>query len=206
MHKICAILVATGLFIWPFFMPPGQNACAFDIKDATSIGAAYTTHLFLHEVGHQVVAEEVGADSPQMKFLARRNGKLYPGLSIYQNIPKESILPYAAGGERMAGFTFEYALQSYHRNPSTYNKALMFFSCADFLTYTVLANYVHPENDMYDPNLIRAETGLSKEALLSLVMAKSLVNTYRIMNQSTNLIPMIWVDKRSAGIVFRFSF
>jgi len=187
-------------------MPPGQNACAFDIKDAASIGAAYTTHLFLHEVGHQVVAEEVGADSPQISFFTRKNGRFYPGLSTYQSIPKESRLPYAVGGERMAGYTFEYALQSHHRKPTTYNKALLFFACTDFLTYTLLANYIHPENDMYDPNLIRAETGLSKEALLSLVMAKSLVNTYRIMNQSTNLIPMIWVDKRSAGIVFRFSF
>jgi len=206
MHKICAILVATGLFIWPFFMPPGQNACAFDIKDATSIGAAYTTHLFLHEVGHQVVAEEVGADSPQMNFLARRNGKLYPGLSTCQNIPKESILPYAAGGERMAGFTFEYALQSYRHKPTTYNKALMFIGCTEFLIYTVLANYVHPEDDTYDPNLIRAETGLSKELLLSLVMAKSLMNTYRVFNENANFTPIIRVDKDSAAFVIRFKF
>ena len=67
MHKICAILVSTGLFIWPFFMPPGQNACAFDIKDAASIGAAYTTHLFFHEMGRQVVAEEVGETYDTMK-------------------------------------------------------------------------------------------------------------------------------------------
>lgn len=59
---------------------------------------------------------------------------------------------------------------------------------------------------MYDPNLIRAETGLSKEGLLSLVMAKALMNTYRIMNQSANFVPTIWVDKQSAAFVIRFEF
>ena len=45
------------------FMLPCPGALAFDFEDAASIGAAYTTHLFFHEMGHQVVAEEVGADS-----------------------------------------------------------------------------------------------------------------------------------------------
>ncbi|MCK4791060.1 MAG: hypothetical protein KAV87_45425 [Desulfobacteraceae bacterium] len=153
-----------------------------------------------------MVAEEVGADSPQMNFLARRNGKLYPGLSTCQNIPKESILPYAAGGERMAGFTFEYALQSYRREPTTYNKALMFFSCADFFAYTLLSNYVNPDEDMYDPYLIREETGCSKALLLSLVTAKSLINAYRVMNPDANFAPVIWVDKSSAALLLRFPF
>jgi hypothetical protein len=115
-------------------------------------------------------------------------------------------LPYAAGGERMAGFTFEYALQSYHHNPTTYNKALMFFSCADFVLYTLLADYVNPNDDAYDPNTIRAETGSSKGVLLGLVMAKSLLNTYRVMNPDSNFAPMIWVDKTSAALLLRFTF
>ncbi len=199
-------VIGASLIVWLLFMHNVKGACAFEFDDTVAIGAAYMTHLSLHELGHQIVAEEVGADSHKISFLKRNNGIFYPGLSTYQSIPDESKLPYAVGGERMAGYTFEYALQSYHHEPTTYNKALMFFSCMDFLVYTLVANYVSPDNDMYDPTLIREETGLSKEALLSLVMAKSLVNTYRIMNQSTNLIPMIWVDKRSAGIVFRFSF
>jgi len=199
-------MMGTGFALCVLFMllPPG--ALALDSKDVVSIGAAYTTHLFFHEMGHQVVAEDVGADSPKMHFFAVKDGKLYPGLSTYKNIPKESKLPYAVGGDRMAGYTFEYALQSYHRNPSTYNKALMFFSCADFFAYTLLANYVHPENDMYDPNLIREETGLSKELLLSLVMAKSLMNTYRVFNENANFTPIIRVDKDSAAFVIRFEF
>jgi len=160
----------------------------------------------MHEMGHQVVAEEVGADSPQMSFFTWKGGNFYPGLSTYKDIPDESKLPYAVGGERMTGFTFEYALQSYRRKPTTYNKALMFFGCADFLAYTLLANYVKPDNNTYDPNLIRQETGLSKEMLLSLVVAKSFLNAYRVMNQDARVIPMIWIDQESAALLLRIPF
>lgn len=203
MDKIRPVVIAASLIVCLFFLPPAERACAFDFEDAAAIGAAYTTHLFMHEMGHQAVAEEVGADSPQMSFFTWKGGNFYPGLSTHKGIPQESKLPYAVGGERMAGFTFEYALQSYHRKPTTYNKALMFFSCADFLVYTLLANYVNPENDMYDPNLIRQETGLSKEALLSLVMAKSFLNAHRVMNPDARVIPMIWLDKESAALLLR---
>jgi hypothetical protein len=164
------------------------------------------THLGMHEVGHQVVAEEVGADTPRMKFFTRNNGKIYPGLSTYKNIPKESKLPYAAGGERMAGYTFEYALHSYRQCPTTYNKALMFFSCADFVIYTLLANYVHPDDEVYDPNLIRAESGLSKGTLLSLVAAKSMLNAYRAFNDDANIFPMIKVTDDAAAFMIGFHF
>ena len=206
MDKIRPVVIARGLMVCLFFVPQAERAYAFDFEDAAAIGAAYTTHLFMHEMGHQVVAEEAGADSPQMSFFTWKGGNFYPGLSTCKNIPQESKLSYAVGGERMAGFTFEYALQSYRREPTTYNKALMFFSCADFLAYTLLANYVNPENDMYDPNLIRQETGLSKEVLLSLVMAKSFLNAYRVMNPDARVIPMIWVDKESAALMLRIPF
>jgi len=195
-----------GLLAWLFLMINGESACAFDFTDISAIGAAYMTHLSLHEIGHQVVAEEVGADSPKISFFTKKDGRLYPGLSTYKDIPKESKLPYAAGGDRMAGFTFEYALKSYRYNPTTYNKALMFFSCADFFLYTLLANYVRPENDMYDPNLIREETGLSKGVLLSLITAKTLINTYRVFNESATVTPMIVVDRKSASLIFCFRF
>jgi hypothetical protein len=141
-----------------------------------------------------------------MSFFTQKGGRLYPGLSTYKKIPEESRLPYAVGGERMAGFTFEYALQSYRHRPTTYNKALMFFSCTDFLVYTLLGNYVHPHEDMYDPNLIREETGCSKELLLSLIMARSLLNTYRVKNPDARFTPIIWVDRKSAALVLRIRF
>ena len=201
----CAMM-GMGFTLSMLLMLCDTGALAFNFEDAAAVGAAYTTHLFLHEMGHQVVAEEVGADSPKMSFFTRNGGNFYPGLSTHKGIPRESKLPYAAGGERMAGVTFEYALQSYHRKPTAYNKALLFFSCADFFVYTLLANYIHPEGNMYDPNLIREATGCSKEVLLGLVMTKSLLNTYRVINKDAKVVPMIWVDKESAALLLRIPF
>ena len=112
----------------------------------------------------------------------------------------------AVGGERMAGFTFNYALDSYHYQATTFNKALLFFSCADFFIYTLLGNYVHPENDLYDPNLIREETGLSKGTLLSVVAVKSLLNAYRVVNEDARFFPMIAVDNKTAAFLIGFEF
>jgi len=204
--KISSRLLAIFLLVGFFFTIEDKPASAFDFMDAAAIGGAYTAHLFLHELGHHIVANDVGADSPQMSFFTQKTGNFYLGLSSCKSIPNESKLPYAIGGERMSGYTFEYALNSYKYNPTTFNKALMFFSCADFLAYTLLANYVAPDEKTYDPNLIREETGCSKELLLSLVLAKSLLNTYRIFNQDTNLVPIILLDKNSAVLMFRFSF
>lgn len=206
MHKISRSIVTTGLLISVLLVASAKSSPAFEFNDAVAIGAAYMTHLGMHEVGHQVVAEDVGADTPRMKFFTRNNGKIYPGLSTYKNIPRESKLPYAVGGERMAGYTFEYALNSYHHQPTTYNKALIFFSCADFVMYTLLANYVHPDDGMYDPNLIRAESGLSKGTLLSLVAAKSLLNTYRVFNKDAKVFPVVAVTKEAAALMLGFRF
>ncbi len=197
-----ALLTATMLSL---FIAPA--AYGFDyIKDTAAIGAAFMTHLFLHETGHQVVAEEVGADTAQMHFFAFKDGKFYPGLSTHTNLPEESRLPYAIGGEYMAGYTFEFALQAYRQKPTIYNKALMFFSGTDFLWYTLLAFYVYPEDNSYDPNIIRAETGLSKEMVLSLIAAKALMNAYRVYNKEAKFIPMVRVDRTSAALVIRYDF
>ena len=205
MTKI-SILIKMSLIAMCLMMVQVRSASAFELKDIASIGAAYTTHLFFHELGHQVVADNVGADSTHMRFFTQKDGKFYPGLSTCENIPEESKLPYAAGGERMAGYTFEYALQSYKDSPSTFNKALMFFSCADFVVYTLLANYVSTDDNAYDPNLISEEIGCSKEFLFSLVLGKSLLNTYRVFNPDANFVPMVVVDKKSAALMFQFRF
>lgn len=203
-------MILAGLLLFISFTPRNEAAFAFDLtktaKDVVAIGAAYSTHLFLHELGHQVVADDVGAESHEMNFLTRRNNKFYFGLSTYQNIPVESKLPYAVGGERMAGLTFEFALQSYRQKPTIYNKALMLISGVDFLAYTLVSNYASPEDDVYDPNLIRTETGISKGMLLSLVAAKSLLNAYRVWDEKAHFIPLVWTDKKSAGLAIRFEF
>jgi hypothetical protein len=206
MNKTPNIIIAASFLACLILMPFRGYARAFDFKDIAEIGIAYLTHLGFHEVGHQLVADEVGADSHKINFFTSKKGKFYPGLSLYKGIPEESRLPYALGGERMAGLTFEYALQSYRRQPTMFNKSLMFFSCVDFLGYTLLANYVYPDNDMLDPNLIRTETGLSKEMLLSMVTARTLLNAYRVINKDANFSPMILLDKKSATFAVRFEF
>jgi hypothetical protein len=179
---------------------------AFELLDVFSVGAAYTTHLFLHELGHQVVADEVEAKSHRIGFFTRKDGKFYPGISQYERIPTESKLPYALGGERMAGFTFEYALDSYRREPSSFNMALMFFSNFDFLAYSFLATYVSPDNPYYDPNLIRTEAHLSKTALVSMAAIKTLLNAYKIMDKKATFCPSILLDKDSAVFAICFEF
>jgi hypothetical protein len=62
MQKTFFIVVVPILIVWLLFVPDSERAYAFDFTDIGAIGAAYMTHLSLHEVGHQVVAEEVGAD------------------------------------------------------------------------------------------------------------------------------------------------
>jgi hypothetical protein len=188
-------------------MISGVGTGAFELKDAAqdaaTIGAAYMTHLFLHEMGHQVVADEVGADFHEMRFFTNKNGKFYLGLSTYQSIPEDSLLPYAVAGEWMSDLTFELALQSYRHKPSAFKKSLMFFSCMDFLLYTLYAYYDEPDNKMYDPNLIREETGLSSELLLSLFATISLLNAYRIFNPDAKFRPLLQIDKKSAALLIQ---
>lgn len=205
-YHIHPVRAAAALILWLSMMISAQPASAFQFNDMVSIGTAYTTHLFLHELGHQVVAQEVGATGTEMHFLTNNNGHFYAALSTYRTMPDRSKLPYAVAGDRMAGFTFDYALKSYREKPTTYNKALMLFTGADFLVYTVIANYIHPHGNMYDPNLIREETGCSKTLLLSLVLGKTLVNAYRVANPDVSFAPEIWVDKDSAALLLRFPF
>ncbi|MBW2107242.1 MAG: hypothetical protein JRI36_01070 [Deltaproteobacteria bacterium] len=202
--RIRTTTAVAGLILAMF--TTAQPAPAFDVRDVFSVGAAYTTHLFFHELGHQSVAMQVGATGTEMHFFTRRGGNFYAGLSTYDTIPDKSRLPYAVAGDRMAGLTFDYALESYRHHPTTYNKALMFFSCADFLVYTLVANYVHPGDNMYDPNLIRKETGCSKGVLLSLVAGKTLLNAYRAINPKVTFAPEIWVDSTSAALLVRIPF
>jgi hypothetical protein len=185
---------------------PPTCAWGWELNDAVEIGMAYMTHLYLHELGHQVVADEVGAENHQIQFLKQDKGQYYLGLSTYDQIPEKSKLPYAVGGDRMAGITFEYALASYREKPTTFNKSLIFFTTVDFVGYTLLSNYVNSGDNMYDPNLIREETGINKELLLGMVLTKALVNSYRFVSGDDRLTPEIRTDGHSAAFVLNYHF
>ena len=205
-HHTRLVVAVGGFIVWLLLARPVQPAFAFQLNDVISAGAAYTTHLVLHEMGHQVVAQDAGATGSRMHFLSNKGGQFYLGVSTYESIPSKSRLPYALGGERMSGYTFDIALKSYREQPTTYNKALLFFSGADFLAYTLLANYLHSNANMHDPNIVREETGCSKGVLLSLVLGKTLLNAYRVADPEVTFAPEIWVDDRSAALLLRFPF
>jgi len=184
----------------------GRHAQAFDLTDAGAIGAACLLHLGLHEIGHQVVAQEAGATDSKMQFFTQKDGIFCLGLSTCKDLPKESKLSYAAGGERMIGWLFEYGLASYRSKGTMFNKALLLVTGIHFLAYTIRANYLESGNNYCDPDHIRQETGLSKTALLSIVALKAGLNAYRIFNDEVRLIPWIAVDKKSAAVMVGFRF
>ncbi|MGA1823196.1 MAG: hypothetical protein ACMUIP_00940 [bacterium] len=197
------LLSLFGLIILLFMV---RNALAFDFRDIADIGAAYTTHLFLHEMGHHIVANRVGAENHKIALFVQEKGKFYPGLAFADTIPEGAVLPYAVGGELLAAQTFEYGLHSYRHEPTTFNKALMFFSTADFLVYTLIGNYINDDNEFYDTNMIREETGCDKEALLSIVIAKTMLNTYRIMSGNDRFIPVIRAERDMTAFMVQYRF
>jgi hypothetical protein len=195
-----------GFILIIMSLAPNRSAWSINFSDLFEIGSAYLTHLTVHEMGHQLVADEVGATNHKISFFTRKKGEFYLGLSTYDSIPRESRLPYAMGGERMNTISYEYNLDAYHRNPTTFNKAMLFFDTTSFLGYTLLANYVNPDNRGYDPTLIRTEIGMSKELLLSFVLSKTLLNTWRIFNPKTPWVPILESDHDSIRFRLRYRF
>ncbi len=112
------------------------------------------------------------------------------------------MLPYAMGGEFFADLTFEHALRDYRNNPNSFNKSLLITSGADFAWYCFYAFYVSNDNPSYDPITISKETGLSRDTLFSLALAKTLINVYRIYSGNDRVVPYFKVDKYSTSLNF----
>ena len=176
------------------------------ISDAVVIGSAFMTNLMMHEFGHAIVAGQVGASGNNVGFFKQQNGQFFLGTSSVTNIKTESRLPYVMGGEFFADLTFEQALKEYRKSPSTYNKSLLLFSGSDFLFYCLYAFSTDNENTSYDPVTISRETGISQDELLSLVLAKTMINAYRIHSGEDRVVPYFTVDNNSAAINFAIPF
>lgn len=163
-------------------------------------GAAFLTNLAVHEVGHAVVADHVGATGSRLSFFRKRRGDFFLGTSSVEYIDDKSKLPYTMGGEFFADLTFEHALQDYREGPNLFNKALLFYSGTDFLWYCLYAFYLSSDNPYYDPVTISKETGISGDALFSIALAKTVLNAYRIYSGRDRVIPYFMVDKYSASL------
>jgi hypothetical protein len=163
-------------------------------------GLAFLTNLAIHEAGHAVVADYVGAVGSRLSFFKKRRGDFFLGTSSVEYIDDKSKLPYTMGGEFFVDLTFEHALQNYREGPNPYNKALLFYSGTDFLWYCFYAFYLSGDNPYYDPITISKETGISRDALFSIALAKTILNAYRIYSGRDRIIPYFMVDKYSASL------
>jgi hypothetical protein len=168
--------------------------------EVVQLGVAFLTNLAVHEVGHAVVADYVGAVGSRLSFFEKRGGDFFLGTSSVEYIDDKSKLPYTMGGEFFADLTFEHALQNYREGPNPYNKALLFYSGTDFLWYCFYAFYLSSDNPYYDPVTISKETGISRDMLFSIALAKTILNAYRIYSGRDRIIPYFMVDKYSASL------
>ena len=177
-----------------------RNELPRSVSDVAQVGLAFMTNLMLHEVGHAMVADYAGAEDNKLEFFSKQGDQFFLGTSSVSNIDSRSNLSYTMGGEFVADLTFEHALKSYRRNPGMYNKSLMFFSGTDFLLYCFYTFYVAEEHSSFDPLTISEETGLSHNALFSVILAKTALNAYRIYSGEDRVIPYFTVDKYSASL------
>lgn len=206
-RKIWAGVAAVGLVSVLSTPKPAAADNGWSLIDPLEIGLAFVTNLAIHEAGHVLMAEGVGAESATFKFFGEENGSFFLGLSTATGVPDESLLSYRLGGEIAASYTFEFALHSYRLQPTTYNQALMFFSGTDFFWYTVFAYYLAPHEDRrYDPVGIRESTGFPSGVILAAAATQLATNTWRAVSGSDAVAPSFSYDEESAlfNLTFRF--
>ena len=205
MKRTIVISLFTGWMI--AFFPPAQVAQAISPGDVVQVGAAFLSHMAVHESGHYIMAHMAGAQEVQLNFFTQKGGNFYLGLSTARGLNRESSLPYKIAGEAAASYHFEVALRSYRVQPTPYNRALLFFSGTDFLWYSLYSLYLTPDrNPNYDPVGISRETGLSREATLGWAAFQTALNAYRVHAGNDTLLPYFALDKTWAefGVQMRF--
>lgn len=184
------------------------KASAFDYADIPAVGLAFLTNLGIHETGHFVVANQVGAEGNNLSFFKRDKDSFFFGLSTVTDIDDRAKPAYHLGGELASSYTFEYSLRRYRaHDKSTYNSALMFFSMTDFLWYTTYAFYVSPyQNEKFDPIGIAETTGIKKEAIFLVSLTQASLNALRVYTNKDMIVPSIIVDKYYVGFNVKIPF
>src|SRR4030065_799958 len=182
------------------------NAYESGIKDIIHVGTAFATNLTVHEYGHAIVGSSVGAEGISVSFLSKRKNNLFLGYTSTSKIDDNAYPSFALGGEIGVNMSFEYALHRFRKEPTTYNKALMFFSGTDFLWYSVYAYYFNEDNQDSDPNILHRETGISKDAILAAAVTQSVLNSYRVFSGRDTVTPYMTFNKDSIGFHVKVSF
>jgi hypothetical protein len=184
----------------PFNSLSGNLNLPSNTSEIAQIGAAFLTNLAFHELGHAAVADYAGASGNELNFFAKDGDKFFLGTSHVDDIDDRSMLSYTMGGEFFADITFEHALRSYRENPSLYKQSLLFFSGTDFLWYCLYAFYLTDEHSSHDPIAISKQTGISRDALFSVALAKTIANAYRVYSGTDRVVPYFTVDRYSASL------
>ena len=198
--------LVSSISIEPYFRDRDQSSKSSmiglpsNLGDVLITGSAFLTNLAAHEFGHAIIGDHVGATGNTVSFFEKRGGQFFLGMSSVDNIKAESKLPYTMGGEFFADLTFEHALKSYRKNPNFYNKSLMLYSGTDFLWYCFYAFYVSDGHSSFDPVTVAQETGLTQDELFSIVLAKTMINTYRVYSGQDRVIPYFTVNSSSAAL------
>ena len=197
---LCIILMMT--------LMAAQPAKAYEsaIIDIIQIGSAFATNLTVHEYGHAIVGSSVGAEGISVSFLSKRKNNLFLGYTSTSKIDDNAYPSFALGGEIGVNISFEYALHRFRKEPTTYNKALLFFSGTDFLWYSVYAFYFNEDNQDSDPNILHRETGISKDAILAAAVTQSVLNSYRVYSGSDTVIPYMTFNRDAIGFHVKVSF
>ncbi|MFZ5875935.1 MAG: hypothetical protein ACOYXU_05940 [Nitrospirota bacterium] len=202
MHVAAVGLVATATGTRP--AAAGDGAW---FTKSIEVGLAFVTNLAVHESGHVLIAEGVGAQSASLKFFGEDNGSYFLGLSTASGLPEDAVLTYQLGGEIAASYTFELALHGYRRHPTAYNRALLFFSGTDFFWYTLYAFYLAPEeNAFYDPVGIRESTGFSRGVIVAAAATQLAANAWRVASGTDRVVPSFSFDRRSALLNLTLTF
>jgi hypothetical protein len=180
----------------------GPSALGGDLAQVT---AAFFTSLAVHEAGHALIADQMGGEEVSIHFFTQENDNFALGLTKVKKLDRRSTLPFAMGGEIANSLNFEYALHSYRRQPTIYNRSLLLFSGTDFLWYTVYSFYISGGASYSDPLIIQQETGLSREAILGVALTQSLLNFYRITSGKDTIVPYFTYDRYSVNFMLRLA-
>ncbi|HEX9757754.1 MAG TPA: hypothetical protein VGB26_08120 [Nitrospiria bacterium] len=182
-------------------------ASGFEVSQLAQIGMAFLTNMAIHESGHFIMADSLGAEGNQLKFFTQQKGSFFLGLSTYNEMEEEGKLPYHLAGEFAVSQTFEYSLTRYRNNPTTYHNALLFFSATDFVFYSLYAFYLSPvQDDHYDPVSISKDTGLSQEIIFSVALTQALLNGLRVFSGEDRLVPYFTIDQKFASFNIQVHF
>jgi len=194
------------MILMPLQWVDPHPADSFDESDLAQIGMAFLTNMAIHESGHFLMADTLGAKGNKLNFFTQRKGSFFLGLSTYTEMEEEGKLPYHLAGEFAVSQTFEYSLIRYRDNPTTYHNALLFLSATDFLFYSLYAFYLSPQDDHYDPISISKDTGLNPEIIFSVALTQALLNGVRVYSGKDQLVPYFTIDQKFASFNIQVNF